>query len=489
MPSSTCKLIEFNETGAVSRVHVPAGTSTSLNGRHRAPAPDDWLVTRLSRGQIVVISRPEELPTEAVAARESARRTMGYSILGVPAPISGQTICALTIEATGVSRRWPQALIESVQQIAGTCRARCSRGDVRLPAADVDEIERINARLEADNRYLKEEIKTIHDFEEIVGESAPLRLGLARLAQVAPMNSSVLLLGPTGTGKELFARALHERSRRHARALVRVNCAALPPTLVESELFGHEKGAFTGAVGMRQGRFEMADGGTIFLDEIGDLTPDVQVKFLRVLQEGEFERVGSSRTTQDRRPRHRRDAPGPRSGGRRRPVPRRPLLPAERVSDSPAVAAGAGRRHPAPGLVLHQPPSARPRPADHRDSAARDRRAAGAHLAGQRPRARERHRPRDDRVGRQRAAARRAAARSPQRTAPAPKEAPDHLDAVQRAHIEAVLQRCGWRINGAGNAAECLGLHPEHAAVPDEEDLGWSRPDHLIHGVSSMTLM
>ena len=144
--------------------------------------------------------------------------------------------------------------------------------------------------------YLKEEIKSHHDFDDIVGESAALRLALARLAQVAPTNSSVLLLGPTGTGKELFARALHERSRRHARALVRVNCAALPPTLVESELFGHEKGAFTGAVASRQGRFELADGGTIFLDEIGDLAPDIQVKFLRVLQEGEFERVGSSRT-------------------------------------------------------------------------------------------------------------------------------------------------------------------------------------------------
>ncbi len=121
-------------------------------------------------------------------------------------------------------------------------------------------------------------------------------MALARLSQVAPTNSTVLLLGPTGSGKELFARALHERSRRHARPLVRVNCAALPPTLVESELFGHEKGAFTGAVAMRQGRFELADGGTIFLDEIGDLSHDIQVKFLRVLQEGEFERVGSSRT-------------------------------------------------------------------------------------------------------------------------------------------------------------------------------------------------
>ena len=128
----------------------------------------------------------------------------------------------------------------------------------------------------------------------------------------------MLLLGQTGTGKELFARALHERSRRHARPLVRVNCAALPPTLVESELFGHEKGAFTGAVAPRQGRFELADGGTIFLDEIGDLPPEMQVKLLRVLQEGEFERVGSSRTADGRRARHRGHAPRPRSRGRRR---------------------------------------------------------------------------------------------------------------------------------------------------------------------------
>ena len=150
----------------------------------------------------------------------------------------------------------------------------------------------------------------------------------------------MLLLGPTGTGKELFARALHERSRRHARPLVRVNCAALPPTLVESELFGHEKGAFTGAVGLRQGRFELADGGTIFLDEIGDLTPDVQVKFLRVLQEGEFERVGSSRTRKvDVRviAATHHDLEAAVADGT---LPRRPLLPAERVSDPAAVAAG-----------------------------------------------------------------------------------------------------------------------------------------------------
>ena len=219
------------------------------------------------------------------------------SVLGVPVSVAGQTTCALVIHGGGTQRRWSQPLVDRLQllaEILGAALHRMRPETVRRSGVDV--IEQLNTRLEADNAYLKEEIKSYHDFDEIVGESATLRLALTRLAQVAPTNSSVLLVGQTGTGKELFARALHERSRRHARPLVRVNCAALPPTLVESELFGHEKGAFTGAVAMRQGRFELADGGTIFLDEIGDLAPDVQVKFLRVLQEGEFERVGSSRT-------------------------------------------------------------------------------------------------------------------------------------------------------------------------------------------------
>src|SRR5437016_8628559 len=132
-------------------------------------------------------------------------------------------------------------------------------------------------------------------FEEIVGISAALKKVLSCISKVAPGDSTVLITGETGTGKELVARAVHRRSRRSARAFVTVNCAAIPRDLIASELFGHEKGAFTGAVQRRLGRFELADGGTIFLDEVGELLPDTQVALLRVLQEREFERDGGGR--------------------------------------------------------------------------------------------------------------------------------------------------------------------------------------------------
>jgi transcriptional regulator with GAF, ATPase, and Fis domain len=135
-------------------------------------------------------------------------------------------------------------------------------------------------------------------FEEIVGTSTALQAVLSRIAKVAPTNSTVLITGETGTGKELIARAVHKRSQRSGRAFVSVNCAALAPSLISSELFGHEKGAFTGAEQRRIGRFELADGGTIFLDEVGELPPDTQVALLRVLQEREFERVGGSQSIQ-----------------------------------------------------------------------------------------------------------------------------------------------------------------------------------------------
>src|SRR5262244_3325994 len=153
-----------------------------------------------------------------------------------------------------------------------------------------------NQYTETEAVYLQEEIKTEHNFEEIIGQSAPVRQLLRNVEQVAPTEATVLVQGETGTGKELVARAVHDRSRRKDRPLVKVNCGSIPAGLVESELFGHEKGAFTGATQRRVGRFELANGGTIFLDEATELPIDTQVKLLRVLQEGEFERVGSSQT-------------------------------------------------------------------------------------------------------------------------------------------------------------------------------------------------
>ena len=283
------------------------------------------------------------------------------------------------------------------------------------------------------------------------------------------MNSSVLLLGETGTGKELFARALHARSRRRGRALVRVNCAALPPTLVESELFGHEKGAFTGAVSMRQGRFELADGGTIFLDEIGDLQPEIQAKLLRVLQEGEFERVGSSRTQRaDVRviAATHRDLDADVASGRFRAdlyyrLSVYPIhLPAlrDRVEDIPSLVwffiqrhqRDLGRRitkvpkgvmsalqqHTWPGNVRELEnvieramirSTGETLLLDDTFGPVRRHRAEGAGAVG------------------------------------------DTLDAIQRAHIEAVLSECGWRINGRQQRRRASRAPPEHAPLPDEE--------------------
>jgi formate hydrogenlyase transcriptional activator len=162
-------------------------------------------------------------------------------------------------------------------------------------ATDIHDRKQAEDRVREENRALRDEVDKASMFEEIVGSSAPLRSVLAHVEKVAPTDSTVLITGETGTGKELVARAIHKRSSRHGRPFISVNCAAMPSSLIASELFGHEKGAFTGASQRRQGRFELADGGTIFLDEVGELPPETQLALLRVLQEREFERVGGNR--------------------------------------------------------------------------------------------------------------------------------------------------------------------------------------------------
>ena len=456
--AASCRLIEFNETGSVAREHV-AGDAAQPARQDNQPSPcDAWLFDRLARGEQVAISTHDDLPLEAMSARAQARRMGGWSVLGLPASVAGQVVCALVVDGGRSPRRWPGRLtgrLQLIAEILGVALQRCRQAHALR--GSVAEIERLNSRLEADNVCLKEEIKSYHDFDEIVGESAALRTALARLGQVAPMNSSVLLMGPTGTGKELFARAIHERSRRNARALVRVNCAALPPTLVESELFGHEKGAFTGAVSMRQGRFELADGGTIFLDEIGDLAPDIQVKFLRVLQEGEFERVGSSKT---------------------RKVDVR-VIAATHLDLDAAVADGRFRADLFYRLSVYpiHLPSLQQRIEDiprlvwffiHRHQRELGRKITKVPQsvmdALQRYSWPGNVRELENVVERAMIATEGETLQLDDMTlgrrSPAKAPVSDNLDAVQCAHIEAVLEQCGWRINGSGNAAERLGVHP-----------------------------
>ncbi len=335
------------------------------------------------------------------------------------------------------------------------------------------QLDHLAHRLEAENVYLRTEIRRETGFDKIVGESQAILHVLKNVAQVAAVDSSVLLLGETGTGKELLAHAIHDKSPRRSAPLVTVNCAALPPSLIESELFGHEKGAFSGATGSKTGRFEVAEGGTLFLDEIGELSVDLQVKLLRVLQHGEFERVGSTRPRKvDVRivAATNRDLAQAMANGafredlyfrlsvfpihvpplrdRRQDIPllvwayinRRQAQLGRRIDRIPKRAMEALMAHAWPGNVRELENVIERALILSTGSTLRLEQALGASASGA-----------------------------------AGHHVTERLDEVERVHIRRVLEGCGWKIDGKGHAAEKLGLHP-NTLRSRMEKLGISRP-------------
>jgi transcriptional regulator with GAF, ATPase, and Fis domain len=260
-----------------------AGLSESTNGAYRrvplGQLKIGWIATHRQ-----AVCTNDLLHDPRIVDKEWVQREALRSFAGYPLAFRDELFGVLAMFA----RR--SLMTEEFERLgAFAAQAAIAIKNARL----FDEVSRLSNQLQAENTYLKRELRRDQP-SAIVGESAALRRVLAELDRVASTHSTVLLLGETGTGKELFAQRVHDLSPRRDRPLIKVNCAAISPTLIESELFGHEKGAFTGALQRRLGRFELADGGTLFLDEIGELPPDAQAKLLRVLQERELERVGGT---------------------------------------------------------------------------------------------------------------------------------------------------------------------------------------------------
>jgi len=256
-----------------------------------------WCLPQVLAGRGVAVQSMDSLPPEAARDKEVWRHYGIKSALVVPLSAGGQVLGAVTFNTVREERPWQEEIVNRLNLVALVFANALARkvADQALRES-MAENERLRERLQAESDYLKAEIKVTRDHGEVIGRSRAIRQVLSQVEQVAPTDSSVLIRGETGTGKELIAQAIHRLSPRQGRLMVKVNCAALPSALVESELFGREKGAFTGALTRQIGRFEVADGSTIFLDEIGELSLEVQAKLLRVLQEGQFERLGSPNT-------------------------------------------------------------------------------------------------------------------------------------------------------------------------------------------------
>ena len=249
-----------------------------------------WLIARFRTNDLTKIENVDRLPLGATADRRTLSKLRIRSSLAIPFCTADAFDGFVMFSAVERQRDWPGKTVAELKLIA----EQLSSGVERFMA--VNEIKELKDQLQDENIYLRDEVRLAHGFDEIIGEDDALRSCLHAVEKVAPTDVTVLILGETGTGKELFAQAIHRLSSRRDGPMISVNCAALPESLIESELFGHEKGAFTGAHQQRKGRFELASGGTLFLDELGELPVQLQAKLLRVIQTGEFQRIGSTKT-------------------------------------------------------------------------------------------------------------------------------------------------------------------------------------------------
>jgi formate hydrogenlyase transcriptional activator len=420
----------------------------SLSIRERFP----WVYETVAAGRLMHFADIGEIPS--AIDREGFRALGVQSSLTVPVSVAGHVIGGVGFNAIHHKRAWPPNVLQRLQVFAsafGNLLAR-READEALGRA-FGEVERLRLQLQGENAYLRAEARERLG-SSIVGDSPAMGRVLEQVRQVADTGATVLLLGETGTGKELFATQIHELSARHARAMVRVNCSAIAASLMESELFGHEKGAYTGAVARQAGRFELAHQSTIFLDEIGDLSPDVQVKLLRVLEERRIERLGNPTPIQvdtriiaaTHRHLERRIAEGafredlfyrlnvfpiviPPLRERASDVP---LLIwhfvgelsktlGKRIASIPQEDLAALARYPWPGNIR-----------ELRNVVERSMITASSDVL---------------RI-------------APPASSAAAQRRSERLSDVETEHLREVLESTGWRVRGAGGAAECLGLRP-----------------------------
>lgn len=290
-----CVLSEFSGVEGFMRIVTKFSVDPSDMLSPGLEAGTPWSQARLRMGELVCFSNLDELPQAAAEDRRTYKKFGPASMLHVPVKVGGVPVCSISFETLRRNRKWTEEATEQCSLLAEVFGNALSRKQSHedLEKA-LEKIKELKDRLQAENTYLRQEIAIHFRYDDIIGESPAIRKVLSDAAQVAKTPASVLILGETGTGKGLLARVIHEMSPRKNKPMISLNCANLPATLVDAELFGREKGAYTGALTKQIGRFEAADGSTLFLDEVGDLHFELQAKLLRVLQDGRFERLGST---------------------------------------------------------------------------------------------------------------------------------------------------------------------------------------------------